>query len=95
MDSLAQFLDRTFHLHERETTIGSELLGGITTFMALSYAISVQPATLTKAGTEGIALGFISHSMLKLATGRARDVLWGFHGVALALLLRYIFLVDS
>lgn len=45
-------LDRIFHLSERETTVGRELLGGVTTFMALSYIIFVQPAMLTKAGTE-------------------------------------------
>lgn len=49
-----EFIDRIFHLEERNTTVGREVLGGITTFMALSYIIFVQPAMLTKAGTEAL-----------------------------------------
>lgn len=144
-----EFLDRYFHLGDRDTSVGREILGGVTTFMALSYIIFVQPTILEAAGmpkggvflatcvasavacvlmgllanypialapamghnaffaftvcapisekgfgiTEGIALGFISYSGLKLVTGRGKEVHWGFHLVSFVLLLRYIFLV--
>ena len=43
-------LDRTFRISERGSTVGRELLGGATTFMALSYIIFMQPAMMAKAG---------------------------------------------
>jgi AGZA family xanthine/uracil permease-like MFS transporter len=48
---------------------------------------------LTLSITEGIAFGFISYSLLKLVTGRAREVHWGFHLMSAILILRYVFLV--
>lgn len=62
----------------------TELLPAFLTLIIIPLAISI---------TEGIAIGFIAYSLLKLATGRWGDVHWGFHVVSLALLLRYIFLV--
>ena len=35
------FLDRTFELEQRGTTPVRELLAGVTTFMALSYIVSL------------------------------------------------------
>ena len=40
--------------------------------------------------TEGIAFGFISLSLLKLCTGRGREVHWLVHVFAALFLLRYI-----
>ena len=33
------FLDRTFHLKERGTTVGTELIGGATTFATMAYIL--------------------------------------------------------
>lgn len=46
---------------------------------------------LTVSITEGIAFGFVSYSLLKLLTGRGRDVHWAFHVVSAVLVLRYVF----
>ena len=43
-------LEKQFRLKARNTTVGRELLGGVTTFMALSYIVFVQPAFMAKAG---------------------------------------------
>lgn len=52
-----ELLDRVFRLESRRTTVGRELLGGVTTFMALSYIVFVQPAVMAAAGVpEGGAL---------------------------------------
>jgi AGZA family xanthine/uracil permease-like MFS transporter len=40
-------LDRIFRLRENETTIGTELLAGLTTFLTMAYIIFLQPAVLT------------------------------------------------
>ncbi|HET6429016.1 MAG TPA: NCS2 family permease [Phycisphaerae bacterium] len=41
-----------FQIHQRGSTVGREVLGGVTTFMAMSYILFVQPALLTKAGMD-------------------------------------------
>ena len=44
------FLDRRFKLTERETTVRTEALGGLTTFATMAYIIFVNPAILSAAG---------------------------------------------
>jgi AGZA family xanthine/uracil permease-like MFS transporter len=62
-----------------------------TEFLPAFLTVVVMPLTVSI--TEGIAFGFISYSLLKLVTGRAREAHWGFHVVSLVLILRYVFLV--
>src|SRR5580692_3503223 len=51
-----QLLDRIFHLTENKTTVRRELLGGLTTFMAMAYVVVVNPRILGEAGmpVEGV-----------------------------------------
>ena len=44
------FLDRTFKLAERGTSIQTELLAGGTTFLTMAYIVLVNPAILGQAG---------------------------------------------
>src|SRR5213075_1446557 len=46
------FLNKTFHLSESNTTIRTEVLAGLTTFMTMSYIIFVQPAVLSTTGMD-------------------------------------------
>jgi len=41
-----------FQISQRGSTVGREVLGGTTTFMAMSYILFVQPALLAKAGMD-------------------------------------------
>ena len=41
-----------FQVRQRGSTIGREAIGGLTTFMAMSYIVFVQPAVLSKAGMD-------------------------------------------
>jgi len=41
-----------FDIQARHSTVGREVLGGVTTFMAMSYIIFVQPALLSKTGMD-------------------------------------------
>ena len=43
-------LDRLFKLHQHNTSVRTELTAGLTTFMAMSYIIFVNPAILSDAG---------------------------------------------
>ena len=45
-------LERWFKLRGNETTVGREVAGGCTTFLAMSYIIFVQPALLSQTGME-------------------------------------------
>jgi AGZA family xanthine/uracil permease-like MFS transporter len=38
-------IERLFHLTENRTTVRTELLAGVTTFLAMAYIIFVQPAS--------------------------------------------------
>jgi AGZA family xanthine/uracil permease-like MFS transporter len=49
---MTSFLDRRFHLSEAGATVRSEVLGGLTTFMTLSYILFVQPAVLSTTGMD-------------------------------------------
>ena len=55
-------MDKFFKLQERGTTVSREVIGGITTFLAMSYILAVNPGILsgTFAGAEtGLAWGSV------------------------------------
>src|SRR5215510_1200485 len=55
---MLDFLEKRFHLSSSRTTIRTELLAGLTTFMTMSYIIVVQPAVLSTTGMDfGAVLG--------------------------------------
>ena len=47
-------LERIFHLRECGTTVGTEVLAGLTTFMVMAYIIFVNPAILSFAGVPAL-----------------------------------------
>jgi AGZA family xanthine/uracil permease-like MFS transporter len=49
-------LDRLFGLTERHTTIRTELMAGVTTFLTMAYIIFVQPTVLGAAGMDAGAV---------------------------------------
>jgi len=49
---MKEWLNRRFKLEENQTTVRREMLGGVTTFMTMSYIIFVQPAVLSAAGMD-------------------------------------------
>jgi len=46
------FLDRSFRLSERATSLPQELIAGATTFAAMAYIIAVNPAIMSNAGMD-------------------------------------------
>ena len=62
------FLDRFFQLKEKKTNVRIELVGGLTTFMTMSYIIFVQPAILSTAGMDKGAVMFATCVSSALAT---------------------------
>jgi AGZA family xanthine/uracil permease-like MFS transporter len=49
---LPPVLDRLFHLTELRTTVRTELVAGVTTFLTMAYIIFVQPTVLSAAGMD-------------------------------------------
>ena len=51
-----QFLDKRFQLTANGTTIRTEIVAGVTTFLTMAYIIFVQPAVLSAAGMDSGAV---------------------------------------
>ena len=49
-------MDRVFKLKQNGTTVRTELIAGLTTFMTMAYIIALNPNLLTGFGAEGAAL---------------------------------------
>ena len=61
----------------------TEALPSFLTLAIMPFSLSI---------TEGLAFGFISYSLLKLVTGKARQIHWAFHLISTTFVARYIFL---
>ena len=53
---MVNFLEKTFHIKERGSTVGRELLGGLVTFLAMAYIIFVNPGMLSLTGMDYTAV---------------------------------------
>ena len=49
---MKNFLEGIFHVSDSGSTIRTEILAGLTTFMTMSYIIFVQPAVLSTTGMD-------------------------------------------
>ncbi len=65
---MKDWINRFFALEENKTSLRREMLGGLTTFMTMSYIIFVQPAILSAAGMDGGAVMFATCVSSALAT---------------------------
>jgi len=75
-------LDSIFHLTENHTTVRREILGGLTTFMAMAYVVVVNTRILGEAGmpVEGVLFATcVSAAIATLIMG-----LWANYPIALA-----------
>ncbi|WP_174590514.1 NCS2 family permease [Methanocella conradii] len=50
--SITSFLDKYFHISERNSNIRTEIIAGVTTFMTMAYIIIVNPGILSAAGMD-------------------------------------------
>src|SRR5687767_12474621 len=61
-------LNRLFKLDENHTTVGRELLAGLTTFAAMAYILAVNPAILANTGMDKAALVTVTALTAAIAT---------------------------
>lgn len=52
-------MDKFFKLSERRTSVSREIIGGITTFLAMAYILAVNPSILSGAGIPNLAEGVL------------------------------------
>ena len=45
-------LEKIFHLSEKNTNVKTEIIAGITTFLAMAYILGVNPSILGDAGMD-------------------------------------------
>src|SRR5919202_4111561 len=64
----ASFLERRFHLSERRTTVRTEVLGGLATFLTMSYIVFVNPAILAASGMPFAAVSVATALAAAVAT---------------------------
>ena len=60
---------------------------------AIPAFLTIVLMPLTVSITEGVAFGFVSFALLKLATGRVADANWLVYMFALLFLIRYVVFV--
>ncbi len=75
-------LDRYFGISEAGSTVGREVLGGVTTFLTMAYIVFIQPAFLSAAGMDAGAV--LVATCLSAALATLTMGLWARHPVALA-----------
>jgi AGZA family xanthine/uracil permease-like MFS transporter len=89
----ATFLERTFDLSGRGTTLRTEVLAGTTTFLTMAYIVLVNPSILGQAGLPvaavaaatcfaaafaSILMGFVANVPLALAPGMGLNAYFSF-----------------
>ncbi|MGL4308712.1 NCS2 family permease [Cetobacterium sp. SF1] len=78
----SSFIGKFFKVEERGSTIRTEVIGGITTFLTMAYIIFVNPAILSATGMDKGAL--ITVTCLATAIGTAIAAFWANAPFALA-----------
>ncbi|MDY6085117.1 MAG: NCS2 family permease [Dialister sp.] len=56
MDTNEGMLERLFHLRENGTTVRTEIMAGVTTFMTMAYILAVNPSIMSITGMDKAAL---------------------------------------
>jgi xanthine/uracil/vitamin C permease (AzgA family) len=81
--------------------VKTEMMAGLTTFLTMSYILAVNPLMLGDAGmdkgavfsasiSEGIVLGMLSYVLVKVLTGRFKEVSVVLFVLAAFFVLKYI-----
>lgn len=86
-------LERVFKLNEKKTTVRTEIIAGITTFLAMAYILGVNPAilgdagmdkssvfmaTAISAGVASIIMGIVANYPVGLAAGMGVNALFAY-----------------
>ena len=56
-------MERFFKLRDHGTTVVTEFIAGITTFLAMAYIVFVNPSILSQTGMPSQAFSLMSHTL--------------------------------
>jgi len=79
---MGSLIERVFRLSEHGTNVRTEIIGGLTTFVTLSYIIFVQPAVLATTGMDAGAV--LTATCLSSALATLLMGLWANYPIAVA-----------
>lgn len=65
MEKFSKLMENTFKLRENGTTVKTEIIAGVTTFMTMAYILAVNPNILSSTGMD--------HGAVFTATALAGD----------------------
>ena len=80
-------LEKLFHLTENKTTVRTEIIAGLTTFLAMAYILAVNPgmdvasvflATALSAAVASIIMGLVANYPVALAAGMGVNALFAY-----------------
>lgn len=86
-------LEKLFHLAENKTTVRTEIIAGLTTFLAMAYILAVNPSILSAAGMDvasvflatalsaavaSIIMGLVANYPVALAAGMGVNALFAY-----------------
>lgn len=52
MEKFSKLMENTFKLRENGTTVKTEIIAGVTTFMTMAYILAVNPNILSSTGMD-------------------------------------------
>ena len=61
MEKLSKLMENTFKLRENGTTVKTEIIAGVTTFMTMAYILAVNPKLRRGRGTTSQDDGYGNH----------------------------------
>ncbi|MEW2013207.1 MULTISPECIES: NCS2 family permease [Microbacterium] len=73
----ASFLDRYFEISRRGSTVGTEIRGGVVTFVTMAYIVILNPAILSTPDVEGITLAPAAVATATALTAGVMTILFG------------------
>jgi len=65
---MSEFIERHFHVKERSSSIGTEILAGVVTFATMAYILIVQANMMVAAGMNGTGVMLMTALMSGLST---------------------------
>lgn len=73
----ASFLDRYFEISHRGSTVGTEIRGGVVTFVTMAYIVILNPAILSTPDVEGLTLAPAAVATATALTAGVMTILFG------------------
>ena len=79
MEKFSKLMENTFKLRENGTTVKTEIIAGVTTFMTMAYILAVNPNILSSTGMDHPADGTFRQLSIRSGTWNGPQRLFRLH----------------